>query len=173
MNIGFIDPGRSTGIAWGHHTDTTPLTLDGYAQVDGGLLGLLIWLGDNETTVKSNVWYAEKYVPYSAIQTVDSTYPLIVEGGLITAGVIPDHNQAPERWRPSKHQYWVSGGKAAQKRQKQERWIKDNHPDLYVTGSNVGAKDADDVRSAIFHLLSLMRAQNHKPTMAHYWPDEN
>lgn len=166
----FCDPGRSTGLAWGHYGEATPFTLDGYAQVDGGLPGLLIWLNENQSTADSHVWWAEFYKPYSAIQTIDSMYPKYVEGALVTLGYMHDYDLDPARWRTSNYQYVVSGKNAAEKKRNQLAWIKENHPELYVTGKMVGQSDADDVRSAIGHLLSIMRDKlGHRPTIEKYW----
>lgn len=168
----FCDPGRSTGLAWGYYDKDTPFTLEGYAQVDGGLLGLLIWLGDNKKIADGHEWFAEYYKPYAAIQTIDSMYPKYIEGSLVTLGYMDDYDLYPANWRTSNYQYVVSGKNAAEKKSKQNAWIKAEHPELYVTGKMVGQKDADDVRSAIGHILSILRDHKHLPTIRKYWPED-
>ena len=175
-SIGFIDPGKSSGITWAHYDDETPLTIDGYAQVDGGLLGLLMWLDENDGLVAElkaeESWHAEKFIPYTPHQTLDSSYPLVVEGALVTLGIVPDYEADPSRWHPSKDQYWMPGKKAQERRSAQKKWLRENYPEMYVTGRSVAQKDAEDILSCTFHMLNMLKNQKHLPTLRKFFPEE-
>lgn len=190
----FTDPGRSNGIVLGHYSETEPWTRLAMWQVEGGASGLSRWLwgqkdleygeavrwefhptddGNVHASLYDEVeFYAEKWVPYPTpghSATLDSTYPLVVEGVLINEGLMPDEFPHP-RWNRSGEQYFSGGTTKAEKRRLSKEFLKS--VDLYATGKDVGCKDAEDVISATLQQLATMRKMRHMPTMRHYWPSE-
>lgn len=119
-----------------------------------------------ETTI-----ICEKFTPRQAL-TLDSVEPLRIEGYLVGTGVMPDYVQGKPNtlWNQPIQQYF-SGGYDLKSRKKAAYDFLRKH-DLYLTGKQVGCKDAHDAMSATLHAISWLRRQHHEPTLRAYWPDE-
>lgn len=68
----------------------------------------------------------------------------------------------------------IRGGSLAEKKRRAHRFLKDSG--FYVTGKDVGCKDANDARSAMLHGLSyLAQVVKHKPTytLISNWTEKN
>lgn len=190
----FVDPGRSSGIAIGYYSETEPWELIKAAQVTGGADGLIRFLthgpiyiphrfaGESAYVSNANIvggiaWKltkfgAEKFVPYPTpghSPTLDSSYPLVVEGVLIALGLMPDQYPHPA-WQRSSEQYPNGGRTKVEKKKLRQQWLKQHG--LWQTGKDVGQPDADDANSAIAHALVAMRKRNHLPTIRKYWPGD-
>lgn len=186
-----IDAGLSSGIVLGKFSDTEPFERVAFWQVEGGLAGFLEWTDRNFfpngfstffNGVGIDVLYsdllicAEKFTPLNNkgfSHTLDSVEPLRIEGAMVALGLMPAEFPEPEhRWQRPAMQYWTSGDSVTEKRRKQKAYVKKVRPDWYVTGRDVGCKDAEDVWSAMFHALMHMRHLKHKPTLDAIWPEE-
>lgn len=197
----FVDPGRSSGIAIGYYSETEPWELIEAAQVMGGADGLIRFLthgpiyithrfaGESAYVSNANIvggiaWKltefgAEKFVPYPTpghSPTLDSSYPLVVEGVLIALGLMPDQYPHPA-WQRSSEQYPFDAPAGTPKnkvlsvkKKLRQQWLKEHG--LWQTGKNVGQPDADDANSAISHALVAMRKKAHLPTIRKYWPED-
>lgn len=189
-----IDPGRSTGIVLGHYTDSEPWSLVRAWQVPGGVIGFSDWYNDiqqksilplkhcasergymmaGRLDFERTEIYAEKWIPYPTpghSPTLDSSYSLVVEGALICLYLMPEEFPH-ERWVRSSEQYFNGGAKVAEKRKLRQTWLKKKG--LWLTGKDVGQKDADDAISAISHSINIMRKKAHPPTLAKYFSEED
>lgn len=161
-----IDPGVSTGAAvlsWG---DNEPPRLEEVWQFTGGLSGFRDWWDRFPRFDLPGLVIAEKFSPITHANyalTLDSVEPLRIEGLMFSEGLMPDYDKAEKRWRRPADQYIFGGKTKPEKKKAQHRWLKENG--FYVTGSMVGAADADDARSAIAHGLSyLVKEVKHRPT---------
>lgn len=190
-----FDPGKSSGIALIGYNDES-VWLVGAWQPEGGVAGLINWVNKHiEQTPhgkelgpapdEAPPWsvfldlegetISEKFTPLSGggfNQTLDSVEPLRGEGALIALGLMPDYPDP--RWRRPDRQYLYGGGSLAEKKRRAHRFLKDSG--FYVTGKDVGCKDANDARSAMLHGLSyLAQVVKHKPTydLISNWTEKN
>lgn len=171
-----FDPGKSSGIAFVAF-DESAVYLDDVWQVENGVIGLWDWVETNVYTVgaSNTTIISEKFTPLSGggfNQTLDSVEPLRAEGALIALGLMPDYPDP--RWRRPDRQYLYGGGSLAEKKRRAHRFLKDSG--FYVTGKDVGCKDANDARSAMLHGLSyLAQVVKHKPTydLISNWTEKN
>lgn len=181
-----IDPGKSSGVAIGTYSDTEPYKRTHAFQIEGGLLPFLNQVhyiedavhtlsicGEKWRTVwdKDWVFISEKFTPRQSL-TLASAEPLRIEGALIARRIMPDYIQGKPNplWNQPIQQYF-SGGHDLKSRKKAAYEFLRRH-DLYLTGKQVGCKDAHDAMSATLHAISWLRRQHHEPTLRAYWPDE-
>lgn len=166
------DPGKSSGLALIAYDSSSVELVDAW-QIEGGTYALIEWLKfdrPNGPTVIS-----EKFTPLSGggfNQTLESVEPLRGEGALIALGLMPDYPDP--KWRRPDRQYLYGGGSLAEKKRRAHRFLKDSG--FYVTGKDVGCKDANDARSAMLHGLSyLAQVVKHKPTydLISNWTEKN
>lgn len=91
----------------------------------------------------------------------DALEPLRVEGAMIAMGLDPV-------WQSPQSMYFmIPSGFKGNKKSLMHKWLKEKG--LYVTGKDVGCKNADDARSAIAHAIVYLRNQKHKPTLEKYF----
>lgn len=170
-----IDPGKSSGLAVIGYNNQYPW-LDYVVQIEGGVLALVEWLKIHwPATLPIETVISEKFTPLSGggfNQTLDSVEPLRGEGALIALGLMPDYPDP--KWRRPDRQYLYGGGSLAEKKRRAHRFLKE--AGFYVTGKDVGCKDANDARSAMLHGLSyLAQVVKHKPTydLISDWTEKN
>lgn len=185
-----IDPGKSSGLALFSYSETRPAKLVQYAQVEGGVEGLLDWMArhhdfaEPDMGLHTNIFgwgsmdwqepngsvlsvVVEKFTPRQAL-SLDAAEPLVCEGALIALGIIPKYTPPNHpNWQQPAAQYFAGGKTLAEKKKRQHAWLKENG--FYVTGKDVGCKDADDVRSAIAHGLVWFRRNKHLPTLERFF----
>lgn len=183
-----IDGGMSTGISVGTYSDIDPYELGAFFQFEGGVEGFIkkvytsengygdqlirvregsvhgdLVLGDEEElTVVAEKFTARGGGQGFSLRT-EHLEPLRVEGAMLAMGLKP-------HWRSPQHQYFAGGKTKAEKKKAQHKWLKDHG--LYVTGKMVDSPDADDVRSSIAHAIAWLVSQRHKPTIEHYFKEE-
>lgn len=186
------DPGKSSGFALVGY-NKTEVWLEKAWQVEGGVSGLIRWtnrgvlplrlassgiygmLGSIKYHADDLTVISEKFTPLSGggfNQTLDSVEPLRGEGALIALGLMPDYPDP--KWRRPDRQYLYGGANLAEKKRRAHRFLKDSG--FYVTGKDVGCKDANDARSAMLHGLSyLAQVVKHKPTydLISNWTEKN
>ena len=164
------DTGKSSGFVWGEFTPTTPFKRLGYAQVSGGIGGVKRWLADNQWVYEIDVRLCEKFVPIGGqgfSQTLDSTLPLVIEGGLIMVDLMPEYGPDTLDVFPRPNaMYFMGGANKREKLQRSRAWLKEHG--LLLTGKDVGQADADDAVSATLHAFAYLLHQRHLPTMKHY-----
>lgn len=166
-----IDPGVSSGIAVGQYSATDALVVVNRFQISGGLSGLLPDLENMSPIIPGTLVICEKFTPRSGngfSHTTKSVEPLRCEGALIALGLMPDYPDP--RWRQPTAQYF-SGGETPAARKKASRAFLKKH-DLYLTGKDVGQRDADDAISATLHLFGYMRQIKHRPTLERYFKED-
>lgn len=187
-----IDPGLSTGVAIGTFSDTEPYNRTHAFQIEGGLRGFLdnFWFeydymyADYRLEVGGTydcrydvedempVFVAEKFTPRAGqgfSHTLASTEPLRIEGALIALNLMPDYQKAEgnARWQQPAQQYFCGGSGVTEKRKRAKAFLKEHG--LYLTGKDVGQKDAEDAISATLHALAYMRSMKHMPTLRYYF----
>lgn len=172
-----IDPGMSTGVICGTYSDTEPFRVTHAFQIEGGVEGFLSntfsgydpGYGFEYTTicdveVDDATVIAEKFTARGSANAgfsyrTDALEPLRVEGAILALGIKPT-------WVSPQQQYFMGGESKAEKLKNRNTWFKE-HKDLgyYITGKDVGCKDANDARSALAHCISYLRREKHKPTL--------
>jgi len=177
----FIDPGKTTGAALGYYDAITPYRRIDAWEIQGGLRGFLEWweninlgaMGGSE--VCKQVLFAEKgaekFVPISHgsfSHTLDSTLPLVIEGALITLGLMPDYPDPA--WRSPAKMYFMGapGDSLATKKKKAQTMLKAHS--LWATGKEHGHTDGADVVSATLHSIAYLRDRKHAPTLRAFSP---
>lgn len=180
-----IDPGLASGFSLWEYSETEPARMvDGEQTVSGGYYSFINGLYEYHNWLEyptSAEVITEKWIPYPTpghSPTLDSTYPLVLEGVLVERGLMPVE-YPHERWRRSGAQYWVpthENGKklkVAERRKRQLAWLKES-TDLYRTPTQMGVKhkDCQDYHSSVFHALSWFRHIDHRSTIEHYWGND-
>lgn len=180
-----IDPGWTWGAVLGQYDDDTPWERIDYWQRDGGVDSFIEWFqeiywyertGDSafafDTDSPGRYFYvqdtpailtviAEQFVllpsPGRTPKTRDLE-PLPVEGALkaMYSGTV---------WQRASCQNLAGGDDPKERRKNTDKVLKDYG--LWLTGKNVGMKDANDVLSATRHALYyMMFTLKHEPTMS-------
>lgn len=165
-----VDGGESTGLAMFQFSETKPAELIRYAQVEDGIAGFKRWL-DNYDWPRVDFVVQEAFTPLQNSGfslTRKSVTPLLIEGALVMAGLIqPYEAKSPQHQRPAE-MYFTGGRDLADKKKRAHKWLKEHG--LYVTGKDVGCKDANDVRSALLHGVVWFRKQKHRATIERWFP---
>lgn len=161
-----IDPGLSSGVTLWEYGDSKPAELLKSWQVEGGIEGFLEWNTYNDRYTDDVV--VEKFTPRQSL-TLASAEPLLIEGALITLGYVPPYQPGGKNvnWQHPAQMYFTGGDDLAAKKKRAHKWLKDKG--LYVTGKDVGCKDANDVRSSMLHAMVWFRTRRHMPTLKHYF----
>ena len=173
-----IDPGMSSGaclFAWDDDAPFTPLKLWQFPLGAAGLkmflehqdirmakgrgMTLLPWFGNK----KLDAVIVEKFTPRQSDGfklTRDSVEPLRGEGVLIGKGFEP-----VVEWAEPAMQYFMGSSELplSKKKKLSREFLKLNG--LFITGSQVGNKDADDAISAELHAIAWLRRKRHMPTL--------
>lgn len=179
-----IDPGQSSGLICGTYSDSDPFRVTHAFQIEGGVEGFLgsfstsyEWLGEdtllfvylpgletpievsNEVRILSEKFTARGSANAGFSYRTDALEPLRVEGAILALGIKPI-------WVSPPQQYFLGGSSKPEKLKNRNAWFKE-HTDLgyYITGKDVGCRDADDARSALAHCISYLRREKHSPTL--------
>ena len=185
-----FDGGKSSGIALLEFSASKPVRLVKAWQVENGVLGLTGWVGDNiywkylptEDVLMCDMFVldhviSEKFTPlqHSTFRlTMDSVEPLRVEGALVALDIMPDYKDdkgKPNKvWRRPHSMYLWGGDTLADKKKNAYQALKARG--ITLTGRDVGCKDANDARSAVWHGISYVcQVLKHKPSFD-YWLGE-
>lgn len=119
--------------------------------------------------VKLERLVVEKFTPRGGAGfslTQASAEPLRGEGVLIGRGMLPWID-----WQEPSYQYFMGGEGLSEKKKRSREFLKLNG--LYVTGSTVGQKDADDAISAELHAIAWLRRKRHMPTLVELFQKED
>lgn len=192
-----IDPGLSSGVVIGTYSDTEPYRRTHAFQFGDGLRGLMGSIYSQYDSEEGVSWahvpgfgyydldphfeddtvtvICEKFTPRpnpaGGGLALKSAEPLLCEGFLVSAGVMPYYSHEPKAdnslWRAPSQMYF-SGGKNLSERKKLARLWRIEHG-LHLTGKDVGQPDADDANSATMHAISYLRSIRHKATLEHYF----
>lgn len=174
-SILWFDPGVMTGIQYGVFTDSDRYEMRKIWQVSGGVGGLRRWLhgGENAVFKHADIIGCEKWIPRNmegASHTLESTLPLVLEGVLIEAEIMPEYPEG--NWQPATAQT-LSGGKTPEERRKRTNALLEAKG-YWLTGSMIGADDANDVNSTTRHIMYyLTRTLKHKPTIEWLYGEGN
>jgi TorA maturation chaperone TorD len=66
-------------------------------------------------------------------------------------------------WGEPSMQYFMGGVDLKDRKKRAREFLREN--DLYLTGSMMGQKDADDAISAELHAIAWLRRKRHMPTL--------
>ena len=171
-----IDPGMSTGICSFSFKPDQPFMMHRLWQVTGGAVGLAEWMDENQLKRDSLMGFkgmllgalvVEKFTPRGGTGfslTQASAEPLRCEGVLIGRG-FNDRIQ----WAEPSAQYFMGGNSLSEKKKRSREFLKQNN--TYVTGKDVGQKDANDAISAELHAIAYLRRIKHMPTLRAMFPE--
>jgi hypothetical protein len=164
-----IDPGRTTGVAEGHYSDTEPLKFTEIYVTTDGIEGFgTIW---EDALASMDDFVVETFIPRANefIANVDGVEVI----GLIKGTMYAEARHVEEG---TLHDYFFQartekgallGAKESASEKANNAWLKDHG--LWQTGSMVGWKDGRDANDAIIHALVHMKKIRHVPTLLHYW----
>jgi hypothetical protein len=155
-----IDPGQSSGVVWGCFSEDDAFVRIGYAQVTGGLAGLKRFM--LETFWEHQDWTFDHLVvekfktrPLARNYKLAELEPIRIEGWL------DDYVTA---WQWPEQRGWGRGGVAHAEEVLRAKG-------LWLTGKDVGFRDADDCNAAQMHMLAYLRNMGHIPTIEAYLVD--
>lgn len=157
LDIVSIDPGMSTGMVVAEVGDHTPLEIKGVYQIEGGLAGLR-GSGLMHHAYEADTVLVELFKPRQMARSyrLNELEPLRIEGYLEAR--LAEHDRTWWGREPAQRKL-VSGFMSAS-----EDALK--AMGLWTLPSDVGRKDADDVNSAMMHLVSWLRSAGHAPTLS-------
>lgn len=149
----------ATGLFLGRFSDDTPLERISYAQVSGGLEGL------KEHLVPTRGIYTvvcEKFSPRPMARTyrLAELEPLRIEGWLTS-------RFSDITWQSPGYMVLEKGKTTAENKKLSDNLLK--RGGLWLTGKNVGLKDANDANAAAKHALAHMRSIKHQPSIDKYF----
>jgi len=160
-----IDPGKSSGIALGHYTETQPYHLLRAWQFSGGAMGIIDWIKHKHIS-RSMTIISEKFTPRPNGKfglTLGSVESLVGEGVLLAFDLMPPYTPSESRWQQPQMQYFVGGKDKTEKRKRLKKFLKDT--DNYVFGKELGQPDNEDAVSAIAHGIAyVMKVELNRPT---------
>lgn len=151
-----FDPGEVTGWSAWYVFDDEPMQRFDYGVVPHGLPGLIRWwAGPGHSLVdgKHDVMVSERFELGGDVR-FPNVEPLRIEGFLTYAALLNGHRMV---WQ-----------KRTDKPQVPDRLLKEHG--LWLTGSQVGWEDGDDVNDAQRHAL-IWGKFDHLPTLEGYWPE--
>ena len=161
-----IDPGMSTGIVLGWYDFEEAYRRVDYWQVTGGIKGFRTWWDSDVFHLRRDgfhvVYVCEKFVPLQNQRTfrVDELEPIRIEGALeILLGEEPI-------WQRSAAMVLAGGDTPAARKKASDDVLRE--AGLWLTGKQVGHKDANDVNAAQKHAIAYLRRTKHELTMLHY-----
>lgn len=167
MQILVIDPGMDTGIVVADFDETSgTLVILGRWEVPGGLEGLLQWdlakdMGDRRIEPYHDHVVCEKFRVGPRTYRRNELEPLVIEGAL-TAVYGKRMN-----WQYNDSMLIAGnvGDRSANKRAA-DNVLRDLN--LWSTGRQVGHKDANDVNSAMKHLVAWLRNNDYTISSVEY-----
>lgn len=175
MYITWFDPGVSTGIVRGWFDDTHHYEPREMWQVPGGQVGLIDWIDVHSWRLglPSDIVGSEKFIPRpidGGTHTLESTYPLVQEGLLVGRGIMPVYPDG--HWQPATSQVLRKGKTPEESKKLSDELLQTLG--LWLTGTDVGQPDANDVISATKHIIwFLTRTLKHKPTLEWVYGEEH
>lgn len=174
VSILWFDPGLSTGIQYGVFTDDDAYEMRKVWQIGGGVGGLRKWIhgGENELFKHADIIGSEKFIPRPVegmSHTLESTLPLVLEGVLIEAEIMPEYPDG--NWQPATAQTLANGPTPEARRKNTNELME--RAGYWLTGSAIGAADANDANSTTRHILHyLCRTLKHAPTIEALYGEE-
>jgi hypothetical protein len=154
-----IDPGMATGLFWGKYDTLTPLTRLGFAQITGGLRGLMAFLRDNPI-MHSHLVVCEKFDPRPMARQfrTNELEPLRIEGA------VEFMFEDDVTWQRPASMVLAGGDTQAERKRKSDDILRRNG--WWLTGKDVGLADANDANAAAKHALAYMRNIGHEPSIS-------
>lgn len=150
-----IDPGMTSGVFVGEYDDLAPLLRTGYAQIPGGIKGFAAWFIANRIWLLDTI-ICEKFVPLPMARSwkLDELEPIRIEGMLDAYNPV---------WQRSMAMVLRDGATQAARKKNSDDLLRRNG--WWLTGKDVGLKDANDANAAAKHALAYMRSIGHMPTI--------
>lgn len=165
MKVVAIDPGQETGIVEADLRNGT-MSIVGRTQIKGGLAGLLgyDYFGCLEEWEPDYIVY-EKFSPLPTARAyrLNELEPIRIEGAIEAS---PWHRTVLVPQRTMALTIAGSHGSPAANKKAADNFLRDCG--LWTTGSQIGAKDANDVNAAMKHLVAWARTRNDIPD-PHDW----
>ena len=154
-----IDPGMTSGVFVGEYDDMSPLLRTGYAQIPGGIKGFSRWMDDAYPDIFGATVVCEKFVPLPMARSwkLDELEPIRIEG------LLYDYWTDRIVWQRSMAMVLRDGATQAERKKNSDDLLRRNG--WWLTGKDVGLKDANDANAAAKHALAYMRSIGHMPTI--------
>lgn len=153
-----IDPGMETGFVFAEYDDDKPVTIRRAWQTKDGLEGARASLWDHAVGIGTQTWVFEKFRTGPRVYKATELEALRIEGAvrILHGNVVMQYNGAmllagTNHGGPGKNK--IAADNVLRKL------------GLWHTGKMIGAKDANDVNSAMKHLVAYLRGIGHAPTM--------
>lgn len=149
----------TSGLFWGHYNLLTPLTRDGFAQVPGGLDGVMDFL--EELDLYHDVIVCERFDPRPMARQFRTAElePIRVEGAVKRA-----YRSWEIVWQRPASMVLAGGDTQAERKRKSDDILRRNG--WWLTGKDVGLADANDANAAAKHALAYMRNIGHEPSIS-------
>lgn len=150
-----VDPGMASGFFFGEYDAMSPLLRTGYAQIPGGLKGVMGYVSG----LHPEIIVSEKFAPRpigGRQYKLDELEPIRIEGFLemVWPNII---------WQRPAAMVLREGATQAERKRKSDDILRRNG--WWLTGKDVGLKDANDANAAAKHALAYMRSIGHMPTL--------
>jgi hypothetical protein len=154
-----IDPGMTSGFFFGTYDDMTPLFRTGFRQLPGGATAFDEYM--QELDDEGHAWdiiVCEKFAPRPMARTLklEELEPIRIEG-MLQKGFEHIHWQRPAAM------VLRQGDTQAARKKNSDDLLRRNG--WWLTGKDVGLKDANDANAAAKHALAYMRSIGHMPTI--------
>lgn len=160
-SIAVFDPGTTTGVVLASFTPTTPIEIRAKLEIPGGLNGLceFLWsdlgVGSNE----EEYWVCEKFRMTPRARTQVQVEPLRLEGAIALA-------HAWVVWQYNDQLLIGGAGHGSPSRNKTAADNVLRSMGLWTLPSEVdNHTDANDINSAMKHLVAYLRNHDHEPTL--------
>lgn len=158
-----IDPGQMSGYFIGHYGPNTPLARTEFGMVPGGFEGIADIIANGLDGLEHfDVVVCEKFStrPMSRQYKLEELEPIRIEG--LVSWLRPD-----TVWQAPAMMVLRQGDTQAQRKRNSDDVLRRGN--LWLTGTDVSYKDANDANAAAKHALAYMRSIKHAPTLAHYF----
>lgn len=153
-----VDPGGATGVATGSYSDTEPLRFTDTYTIPKGVEGFseVFWNG-------MDTFYPEKLIVETFVPRANEFLASVA--GVEVIGFIKG-TSLDTIWQDRGEKADLTGGDG---QAANDAWLKEH--DLWLTGKQVGWKDARDALDARIHALVYMKKIRHIPTLREYFSD--
>lgn len=152
-----IDPGMETGFVHARYDDDKPVEVIGAWQTQGGVAGAIPSLVQMSAKYL-DTWVFEKFRVTPRVYKADEVEALRMEGAVLLC-----RRDVVMQYNGSMLLAGSGHGTAGKNKTAADNALR--RLGLWHTGKQIGAKDANDVNSAMKHLVAYLRDNGHRPTL--------
>jgi hypothetical protein len=165
MRVTVWDPGMSTGVVEALVEDDQPIKVLDAWQIHDGVDGVILALGDYYIGAPPSKFVVEKFRVTPRVYRAAEVEALRIEGALMQFTPLIDFQYNGAMLLAGAN----NGGTTAAQKASKNKIAADNvlrGMGLWHTGKMIMDKDANDVNSAMKHLVAYARGIGHAPTIA-------